>query len=386
MPEQTDEKHFLTDEQKELLKHSGYFPPGMTDEQMEYFWAIVQRTELDPFTGDIIPTLRRRGGGDEDEEGAQATGPGRLVVIVSEMGLISIADRTGKYDGAGPIEWCGRNGEWHDVWTQEEPPSAARCSVYVKDRAYPSTFVAHYKMFAQTKWVHKISKWIPTKMWERNPAHMLGKCASAGAHRKAFPRKMAGIYVAEETGAIQAVTDVMPGASQQQLPQGPQVPSQQEIKDAQELAEQMERGQKALEAAPPGERVESITALPSAAESVEPAEVHRKYSERQVPDEAPDAADVADATEAGYVERLGDKWYLEYVIQSSKALRGKKLSQLSVDQLVMFRDQWLPAVTSKESKGTASPEQLADKKAVLAALPELLKLPYAHQAEKSHPH
>jgi hypothetical protein len=42
-------------------------------------------------------------------------------------------------------------------------------------------------------------------MWRKMPMNQLGKCAEAGAMRKAFPRKLGGLYINEEMEQAEAV-------------------------------------------------------------------------------------------------------------------------------------------------------------------------------------
>jgi hypothetical protein len=79
------------------------------------------------------------------------------------------------------------------VWTGDEPPVAARFTVYRKDWPHPVHAVAHFREYVQTT-----KDGTPTTMWANMPAGQIGKCAEALARRKAFPRRLSGVYIDEE--------------------------------------------------------------------------------------------------------------------------------------------------------------------------------------------
>jgi phage recombination protein Bet len=181
---------FLSPEQKELLRKSAICSK-LSDDQFGYFCLIVERTRLDPFLGQIRPDIRKSR---NDETGQKEP---TLLIITTLQGLRATGERTGKLDGESPVEWCGINGEWHDVWTPEEPPAAAKASVYRKDRSHPYTVVVRWDAFVQLVYGKNGQK-IPGPFWERMGSHMLGKCSLAGAYRAAFPDPCTGLYIHEE--------------------------------------------------------------------------------------------------------------------------------------------------------------------------------------------
>lgn len=156
---------------------------GATPDELDLFVAQCIRTGLDPFQRQVYAIKRYN----------SALRREAMTIQVSIDGLRLIAERTGVYAGQGPIEWCGSDGKWRDVWIDESPPSAARATVYRKDWAHPLVRVAHYKSFVAVTKEGKV-----TQFWARMPELMLGKCAEALALRAAFPQETSGLYIAEE--------------------------------------------------------------------------------------------------------------------------------------------------------------------------------------------
>lgn len=166
-------------EQLQLIK--SVIAPGCSDPELLLFAQVCKRTALDPFAKQIyaIP----RGYGDKR----------KLTIQVSIDGLRLIADRTGKYDGSETV-WCGMDGVWRDVWLFDEPPAAAKTTIYRLGSDRPFTGIARWGSYAQ------FFKGNLGDMWAKFPDLMLGKCSEALALRKAFPHDLAGLYCNEEMG------------------------------------------------------------------------------------------------------------------------------------------------------------------------------------------
>ena len=107
-------------------------------------------------------------------------------------GFRLIASRTGQLDGQEGPWWLDRDGTWHDAWTRDYPPEAARVLVHRKDAAHPFPGIAMSREYAQT-WDGQ-----PTGLWMTMPANQLAKCAEAQGLRKAFPNDLGGVYSDEE--------------------------------------------------------------------------------------------------------------------------------------------------------------------------------------------
>lgn len=141
------------------------------------FFHLCQVTHLDPFKRQIYLVERR----------------GKYTPQTSIDGFRLIRDRSKVYDGDETL-WCGPDGVWVDAWLDpENPPVAAKFSLYIKGRARPVVAVALWREYVQTKGDGSV-----TQMWDTKRAHMLAKVAEALAIRKAFPDDTGGLYTDDE--------------------------------------------------------------------------------------------------------------------------------------------------------------------------------------------
>jgi phage recombination protein Bet len=138
---------------------------GATSDELELFIAVCRRTGLDPFLKQIY--FVKYGG--------------KVAIQVGIDGYRALAERTTLYGGQIGPEWADAGGDWHDVWLEDGPPTAARVGVIRKDWDRPVFATCRFKSYVKA-----------TDFWRDSPDNMLAKCAESLAFRKAFPTQLGG--------------------------------------------------------------------------------------------------------------------------------------------------------------------------------------------------
>lgn len=160
----------MTPAQLDLIKRT--IAKGCSDDELQLFIYRCNHLGLDPMARQIYAIKTK------DD----------LIMQISIQGLRIIAERTGKYKGQTSPMWCGKEGTWRDVWTEDQKPIAARVGVYREDFKEPIFGVAYMSEFSKSA----------SRTWSSLPLHMLAKCAEAIALQKAFPSETTGLYTPEQ--------------------------------------------------------------------------------------------------------------------------------------------------------------------------------------------
>ena len=173
----------LSQEQAELVKRT--ICKGATDDELQMFIGVCNRTGLDPFARQIYAVKRY-----SKKEKKEV-----MSIQISIDGSRLIAQRSNEYEGQTPAEWCGKDGVWKQLWVSKEMPFAARVGVWRKNFREPCFAVAIFDSYAQ-----KYDDGNLMGLWAQFPELMISKCAEALALRKAFPQELSGLYTMEEMG------------------------------------------------------------------------------------------------------------------------------------------------------------------------------------------
>jgi phage recombination protein Bet len=152
-------------EQIDLIKKT--VAKDSTDVELEWFLTIARRSGLDPISKQIY--FIKRGGTPSIQTGID--------------GFRSIAEDSGEYDGQDAPVF---------TFDEKNKLDTATVTVWRKSMSRGVSATAPFVEFNQGN-----------AMWQKMPRTMLAKCAEAAAIRKAFPKKLSGIYSAEEMGQAQ---------------------------------------------------------------------------------------------------------------------------------------------------------------------------------------
>ena len=171
----------FSEKQIELIKRT--IAVGCTDDELALFIEVCRSKRLDPFSRQIYAIKRW------DSKQKREV----MAIQIGIDGYRLEAERTGKYNGQGPIEWCDAAGNWSDVWLKDEAPAAARCTVYREGLKTGITRAAKFSSYCA-----RGRDGQPMANWRTMPEVMIAKCAEALALRTAFPRELGNTTIPEE--------------------------------------------------------------------------------------------------------------------------------------------------------------------------------------------
>ena len=168
----------ITPEQVDLVKSVVF--KGATDEELKLFFFECRRRGVHPLDRLIHPVVRK------DKDGT------RRVSFQTSIDLFrSEAEGTGEYRGQKDVEY-GNMVEWDKI--DKKVPEWAKATI----KRYDEHTNEIIEVSAQAYWEEYYPGESLGFQWRKMPRLMLCKCAEALALRKAFPRKLAGLYTFEE--------------------------------------------------------------------------------------------------------------------------------------------------------------------------------------------
>jgi phage recombination protein Bet len=145
-----------------------------TDNELELFLHVCNRTGLDPFRNQIYAIKRNSKAGS------------KMTIQTGIDGFRLIAERTGKYSpGKEP------------TFSYDQQGKIKAATAFIKKQTVDGTW---HEVSATAYWNEYVQEYngIPSQFWGKMPHTMLSKVAEALALRKAFPADFSGLYTTEE--------------------------------------------------------------------------------------------------------------------------------------------------------------------------------------------
>lgn len=191
MNELAEQKNIMvTPEQKNLVKSIIF--PGCNDNELALFLFECARRGVHPLDRVIFPISRND----------TASGTKKITFQCGIDFFRSEAADTGEYNGQDEPTFGPEN--------KDSYPEFATVNVYKKGIDRPITGTARWSEFYPGDKVGF--------MWKKMPYHMLSKCAEVLALRKAFPKRLSGLYIPEEMLVENTKPAVKPPQKKEQVP------------------------------------------------------------------------------------------------------------------------------------------------------------------------
>lgn len=190
-------------EQVQVIKDQ--LAKGVSDAELGFFLEVCKATGLDPLRREIHAVMRW-----------SAKEQREIMTIQTGIdGLRTQAETSGDYAGQRGPFWCGEDGTWKDVWLSDKPPAAAKIEILRHGFSEPLVHIVKFSSYCQTFFNKKTGRREPMGLWSTMPEQQLAKCAEAGGLRRAFPRNLKGLYIAEELDQME--NDAPPEIRQQRM-------------------------------------------------------------------------------------------------------------------------------------------------------------------------
>ncbi len=172
----------ITRGQIELIKRTVF--KDATDDEMRLFFYECRRRGVHPLDRLIYPVKRA----------------GKVAFQMGIDYLRAAGEETGRYVGQKPMQY-GAPIKQIIKGQEINVPEWAEAIILRKDPESGEVVEIPHKVY----WKEYFPGEEMGFMWIKMPMNQLGKCAEAGAMRKAFPRKLGGLYINEEMEQAEAV-------------------------------------------------------------------------------------------------------------------------------------------------------------------------------------
>ncbi|MFD7499544.1 recombinase RecT [Streptomyces sp. NPDC059850] len=179
--------------------------PGLANAprgHLAMFFHYCVRTGLDPFARQIYMIGRTNWKAADNPDEPEKT----WTIQTGIDGFRTVAHRAATKAGESisyeDTVYYDSEGNAHDVWLSRVPPAAVKVTVLRGSARFP--LIARWDEFAPTYYDPKQNAYVVAKMWRQMPAHMVRKCAEAGALRMAAPQDLSGMFADDEMAQADA--------------------------------------------------------------------------------------------------------------------------------------------------------------------------------------
>jgi phage recombination protein Bet len=135
---------------------------NLTDNDLQMFATVAEHLGLDPWRKEVYAIRYGQNS--------------PISFVIGVDGYLRKAAETGLFDGADPILYAGPDAQWTELWVSDEPPYAAKATVYRKGSSHGITYIARYKTAYRGI----------NALWKTQPDIQLGINALKHALRRAF--------------------------------------------------------------------------------------------------------------------------------------------------------------------------------------------------------